>query len=97
MLKAAKCLTVARILNHFRGVVIPVDVYEVPARRLSAWSQLKNGGILIFDDYQWTDPMNNLMAHEVPGPAIDFFMSVYQGQYTLLHKEYQVILRKDVP
>lgn len=50
---------------------------------------LKPGGILIFDDYLWGDGSIN-----TPKPAIDAFLMCYAGQYAILHKQYQVILKK---
>lgn len=58
----------------------------------NSWKLLKSGGILIFDDYLWTDA--KYQPHELPGPAIDYFMSLYAGKFDLLDKGYQVILRK---
>jgi predicted O-methyltransferase YrrM len=56
-----------------------------------SWPLMKVGGIMILDDYMWDaypDPTLN------PRLAIDSFLSVYNGKYELLHKEYQVIVRK---
>jgi hypothetical protein len=52
---------------------------------------LKPGGVMIFDDYEWNafpDPWL------VPLMAIDFFLQVYQRQYELLYKGYQVAIKK---
>lgn len=53
---------------------------------------LKNNGIMILDDYRWEcfpeDPARN------PPIAIDAFLSVFRGWYDLLHKDYQVMIRK---
>jgi predicted O-methyltransferase YrrM len=53
---------------------------------------LKDGGLMIIDDYAWKaypdDPMLN------PGPAIDAFLTIYAPRINLLHKEYQVIVKK---
>jgi predicted O-methyltransferase YrrM len=52
---------------------------------------IKKGGILICDDYDWeiyTDPLKK------PKTAIDFFMKVYEEEYTALHKQQQVFLLK---
>lgn len=56
-----------------------------------AWRLLKPNGIMIFDDYKWNrneDPKLN------PPMAIDAFLSIYEGQYELIAKEYQVCIRK---
>jgi SAM-dependent methyltransferase len=52
---------------------------------------LKEGGILIFDDYElemYEDPKRN------PKPAIDAWLNCFEGQYELLHKDWQVCVRK---
>lgn len=59
-----------------------------------AWRLLKQNGIMIFDDYAWdaykAEPEKN------PRLAIDSFLAVMKGKYELLHKEYQVAIRKIV-
>ncbi len=55
------------------------------------WPLLKQGGLLTFDDYEWDgdpDPLN------LPKPAIDAFLDVYQGHYELIHQAYQITLEK---
>ncbi len=49
---------------------------------------LKQGGILILDDYLWK------FNKDRPKPAIDVFLKMYEGYYELLHKDHQVILKK---
>ncbi len=55
------------------------------------WDLLRDGGILIFDDYELKfgdGPLWN------PGIAIDVFLQIYEGRYELLHRGWQIILRK---
>lgn len=56
------------------------------------WDLLKLGGIMIFDDYLWNvfpeDPLRG------PQKGIDAFLQCFDGEYEIMHKEYQVILRK---
>lgn len=54
-----------------------------------AWRNIRQGGIIIFDDYEWTDGKNI-----PPKIGIDGFLAAYAGQYELLHKGWQVIIRK---
>ncbi|MGD0000494.1 MAG: class I SAM-dependent methyltransferase [Bryobacteraceae bacterium] len=61
---------------------------------VSAWFLLKAGGVLIFDDYQWEV---DKPPSERPQPAIDLFLTAFEGRYELLSKAYQVILRKRAP
>ena len=52
---------------------------------------LKDGAILIFDDYAWK-MFDNPLRH--PGIGVDAFLAVYKDRYDLLEKDQQVILRK---
>lgn len=56
-------------------------------------SLLKEGGVLIFDDYGWKDP-NNLDPTNSPQMAIDFFFNIYRHQYKPIHQGYQIALCK---
>jgi len=52
---------------------------------------LKPGGLLVFDDYMWNAFPDPLL---VPRLAIDAFLQLYEHYYDLLHREYQVAVRK---
>jgi predicted O-methyltransferase YrrM len=56
-----------------------------------AFPLLKPGGLMIFDDYEWSK-----LPGETRNPklGIDAFLRVYAEQHELLLKAYQVILRK---
>jgi lipopolysaccharide biosynthesis glycosyltransferase/predicted O-methyltransferase YrrM len=56
-----------------------------------AWRLTRSGGLIILDDYR--EPASS-MHH--PARGIDAFISLHEGEFELLHKEYQVILRKVV-
>lgn len=56
-----------------------------------SWHYLKAGGILILDDYDWRFYKDELL---LPKPAIDAFLALYAGQYELLEKNMQVIVKK---
>ena len=53
---------------------------------------------MIFDDYEWDLYSENPNVMQ-PKAAIDGFLKVYAGMYTLLHKGYQVHIQKtaDIP
>ena len=51
---------------------------------------LRCGGILVFDDYEWTSKNRTIM----PKPAIDAFLAIYVHT-TVLHKGWQVFVRKE--
>ena len=55
-----------------------------------AWRLSRTGAILIFDDYP---------CLEYPGvkTAVDEFLRQIQGKYKLLHKNWQMIIRKESP
>ncbi len=64
---------------------------------IHSWQAIRNGGLLIFDDYEWPS-LNvarlDLPEIEKPKLAIDYFLGVFAGQYWLLHRDYQVIIQK---
>lgn len=58
-----------------------------------SWRLLKQGGILIFDDYRLlaqADPDH----HECPKMAIDPFVQCFQDQCRVIHNGFQLILEK---
>jgi predicted O-methyltransferase YrrM len=57
-----------------------------------SWEILKINGIMIFDDYEWDHNKSNPAMH--PKPAIDGFLASNNGTYTILHKAYQVHIKK---
>lgn len=56
------------------------------------WRLIKPGGVIIFDDYEWQVAGGRVFP---PKPAIDAFLSLVAPWSTVLHKGYQVALRKD--
>lgn len=60
---------------------------------INAFRLLKCGGILIFDDYQWYGCPRDI---DNPYLAIDTFLSFYRDKITVIHKGYQVIVKKIV-
>ncbi len=56
-----------------------------------SWSMLKVGGIMIIDGYEWREFKEPELT---PKPAIDGFLTSYKGDYEVLHKGYQVHLKK---
>lgn len=57
-----------------------------------AWQLLKTGGIMFFDDYELSIFPNN--PEMDPKPAIDGFLNSYKGYYEILHKDWQIHIRK---
>lgn len=71
---------------------------DVLADAVLAWQLLKDGGLLIFDDYRWSGYPG---AHEPPSPdelrprlAVDAFLSANRYTVEVLRAGYQMFLRK---
>jgi predicted O-methyltransferase YrrM len=56
-----------------------------------SWDLLKDGGLLIFDDYLWNIELPNDL---IPKGPIDTFLMAFGDEIELLHHEYQVVVRK---
>ncbi len=56
-----------------------------------AWPLLKQGGIMVFDDYLWGEPRDILHR---PKPAIDAFVNIFSEEVEMIHVGYQLIVRK---
>lgn len=56
-----------------------------------AWPLLKKGGILVFDDYMWGEPV--AITHK-PKLAIDCFTTLFGEELDIIHLGYQLIVRK---
>jgi predicted O-methyltransferase YrrM len=56
-----------------------------------AWPMLKQGGIIIWDDYQW-EP--HLPSDERPRDAIDWFVAKHAKELDVFHRGYQIAGRR---
>jgi len=56
-----------------------------------SWPLLKNGGIMIFDDYQWG---LSYLVEKRPKAAIDAFIVCFNSNLDVIDNAYQVIIRK---
>lgn len=65
--------------------------YGVIKDAIHSYEFLKVGGILAFDDYQWSA---GLGLHNEPKMAIDAFRTIYQGRVELIYMGYQAWFRK---
>jgi predicted O-methyltransferase YrrM len=65
--------------------------YGVLKDAVSAFESLKPGGILAFDDYQWSAGLGELKE---PKRAVDAFWSVYQDRLVTLMVGYQCWFKK---
>jgi predicted O-methyltransferase YrrM len=58
-----------------------------------AWKLLKQGGIMVFDDYLWGDPRVPLRR---PKMAIDAFMNIYAAEINVMNIGLQMAIKKVV-
>lgn len=79
--------------NEFDLIYVDGEHYakNVLEDAVLAFALLKPGGIMIFDDYAWDVKRS---AYGKPKIAVDAFLAVYGDKIDLLHKSYQVIIRK---
>ncbi|MEL6321085.1 MAG: class I SAM-dependent methyltransferase [Cyanobacteria bacterium J06626_14] len=59
-----------------------------------SWSLVKPGGLLIFDDYLWTDPQ---YPGQDPKLGIDAFLETVRSHVQIVHRGYQIIAKKGSP
>jgi hypothetical protein len=95
-LKSSSFKGLAQLATEFRRFdLVYVDgshhSFDVYGDGAMAWPLLNQGGILIFDDYDW-----ELMPEmeERPKLGIDAFLASHQGQYKEIYRGPQIILRK---
>lgn len=55
------------------------------------WDLLDNDGVMILDDYRWG---TGLPAAKRPAAGIEAFLWQIAGEYELLHKDQQIVIRK---
>jgi len=65
--------------------------WDVLSEAIYSWARLAIGGILIFDDYLWTELG---LPHQQPQIAIDAFLTIFQDKLQVLAKDYQVFIQK---
>lgn len=55
------------------------------------WPLMARGGLVIFDDYLWTEAPNKL---DRPKPGIDAFLKAIEGQHRVVLDDYQIAIIK---
>ncbi len=65
--------------------------YDVLADAVLAWQLLKEGGLMIFDDYDFLVPNQPQQNTKI---GIDAFLTVFGDKLKVIHREYQVIVEK---
>lgn len=56
-----------------------------------AWPLLKQGGLMVFDDYMWGNPRDILHR---PKAAVDAFTNFFAEEVDIIHVGYQAVVRK---
>ncbi len=85
---------------HFIYLDGPKDAGDLIDQTVMCWHILQPGGVLIFDDYLWPGQgptqFENPPRHysNPPRIGIDAFLQTHYLQYDLLHKGWQIIVRK---
>ncbi|GBC00218.1 hypothetical protein RclHR1_03790011 [Rhizophagus clarus] len=66
---------------------------HVLSNAVLSWNLLKEGGIMILDDYEW-----DLFEEEYNNPriAINSFLQSYQSQIEIIYKHFQVAIKKEI-
>ena len=59
-----------------------------------SFSLLKKGGMMVFDDYEWCGGHADLHHSNNPYTGINYFLKMFEGQYELVDKNWQVTIRK---
>lgn len=89
---------VVRTLQPAQFDFIYVDgshkVGDVLQDAVLAWTVLRPGGIVMFDDYALVDDVAEGLMARAPGRALDAFMSILGGSATLMRRDWQLVLRK---
>jgi predicted O-methyltransferase YrrM len=79
--------------GHFNLVYIDGShrARDVLDDAVMTWPMLEDGGHMIFDDYRWHKYVDE---YDNPKLAIDNFMSTYETELDVVHRDFQVIVRK---
>jgi predicted O-methyltransferase YrrM len=89
---------VVRTLEHAQFDFIYVDgshkVGDVLQDAVLAWTVLRRGGVVMFDDYALVDDVSEGLMARAPGRALDAFMAILGNSATLIRKDWQLVLRK---
>lgn len=106
---AAEKVTTITDLSQFAMRKLPLASYDIiyidgsHAKQdvledaVLSWRLLKDGGILIFDDYRWAGSFGLAAIDDptdFPKTAIDAFMQCFGDQLDVIHNSYQILVRK---
>jgi SAM-dependent methyltransferase len=65
---------------------------DVLCDAVMCWRVLRDGGVMVFDDYLWGDPHKPLHRPKV---AIDAFMNIFAPEMVVLHLGVQIAIKKE--
>lgn len=89
---------VVRTLQPTQFDFIYVDgshkVGDVLQDAVLAWTVLRPGGVVMFDDYALVDDVSEGLMARAPGRALDAFMGILGSSATLIRRDWQLVLRK---
>jgi len=89
---------VVRTLQSAQFDFIYVDgshkVGDVLQDAVLAWTVLRSGGVVMFDDYALVDDVSEGLMARAPGRALDAFMSILGNSATLVRRDWQLVLQK---
>ena len=57
-----------------------------------SWPLLKQGGIMVFDDYHWNP--GNYNEYQTPKRGVDAFSHAFGDQFKVVHDGYQIAVQK---
>jgi predicted O-methyltransferase YrrM len=57
-----------------------------------AWQLLREGGVMVFDDYLWR--LERYGWKKNPAPAVNLFLRLIRGDFALLHVGHQLAVKK---
>ena len=89
--KALMKLIQDKIMFDFIFIDASHEAKDVMSDTILSWEILKEGGIIIFDDYQW-DKLKE--EYSRPKLAIDSFISIYKPELKVLFSKYQLGIEK---
>ena len=89
--KALMKLIQDKIMFDFIFIDASHEAKDVMSDAVLSWEILKEGGIIIFDDYQW-DKLKE--EYSRPKLAIDSFISIYKPELKVLFSKYQLGIEK---
>lgn len=83
----------SKLENRFDFIYVDGEhmAKEVLEDAVMSFRLLKKGGIMAFDDYEWKVARSK---YGTPKLAVDAFLKVYANKIEILHRGYQLIIKK---